>query len=108
VYVRPFPGPGGAKLVSVDGGDQPLWSRDGRELYYRDGTNLIAATMLNGTVQSRKALFADAYQQSNATNYDVLPDGRFIMLKGSSDLRVVTVMMNWATELTQKLEATSR
>jgi serine/threonine-protein kinase len=108
VYVRPFPGPGGAKQVSIDGGDQPLWSRDGRELYYRDGTNLIAATMLNGTVQSRKALFADAFQQSNATNYDVMSDGRFIMLKGSSDVRVVTVMMNWATELTQKRNTSSR
>ena len=108
VYVRPFPGPGGTKQVSVDGGDQPLWSRDGRELYFRDGTSLIAATMINGTVQSRKVLFADAYQQSNATNYDVLPDGRFIMLKGSADLRVVTVMMNWATELDQKLKASAR
>ena len=108
VYVRPFPGPGGTKQVSVDGGDQPLWSRDGRELYFRDGTNLVAATMMNGTVQSRTTLFADTYQQSNATNYDVLPDGRFIMLKGSADLRVVTVMVNWATELVQKLKASSR
>jgi len=108
VYVRPFPGPGGTKQVSIDGGDQPIWSRDGRELYYRDGTNLIAATMVSGTVQSRTALFADAYQQSNATNYDVLPDGRFIMLKGSADLRVLTVMMNWTTELDQKLKASSR
>jgi serine/threonine-protein kinase len=108
VYVRPFPGPGGTKQVSVDGGDQPIWSRDGRELYFRDGTSLLAATMADGIVQSRKVLFADAYQQSNATNYDVLPDGRFVMLKGSADLRVVTVMMNWATELNQKLKASSR
>ncbi|HEX6944163.1 MAG TPA: protein kinase [Gemmatimonadaceae bacterium] len=108
VYVRSFPGPGGTKQVSVDGGDQPLWSRDGRELYFRDGASLIAATMSNGVVQSRRVLFADTYQQSNATNYDVLPDGRFIMLKGSADLRVVTVMMNWATELDQKLRASSR
>ena len=108
VYVRPFPGPGGAKQVSVDGGDQPLWSRDGRELYYRDGTSLIAATMMNGIVQSRKALFEDVYQQSNATNYDVLPDGRFVMLKGSGDVRNLTVMMNWATELNEKLKASSR
>ena len=85
-----------------------MWSRDGRELYFRDGNSLIAATIVNGTAQSRKTLFADTYQQSNATNYDVLPDGRFIMLKGSSDLRVVTVMMNWATELNQRREASAR
>jgi Tol biopolymer transport system component len=108
VYVRPFPGPGGTKQVSVDGGDQPLWSRDGRELYFRNGTSLIAARMLNGTVQSRTELFADVYQTSNATNYDVLPDGRFIMLKGTGDLRILTVMMNWATELGQKLKASAR
>src|SRR4029077_20755384 len=34
VYVRPFPGPGGAALVSVGGGHSPRWSGDGKELYY--------------------------------------------------------------------------
>jgi eukaryotic-like serine/threonine-protein kinase len=35
VYVEAFPGGGGRKQVSPDGGDQPAWSRDGRELFFR-------------------------------------------------------------------------
>jgi serine/threonine protein kinase/Tol biopolymer transport system component len=34
IYVRPFPGPGGARRVSVGGGSQPRWRRDGKELFY--------------------------------------------------------------------------
>ena len=99
VYLRPFPGPGRAVQVSVDGGDQPKWSRDGRELYYRDGAHMIAATMQNGAVTARTVLFEDRFQMSNATNYDVFPDGRFLMLQGNSDARQLTVLVNWSTEL---------
>ncbi len=35
VYVRPFPGPGMKRLVSIKGGIQPLWARDGKQLFYR-------------------------------------------------------------------------
>src|SRR5258706_2718859 len=35
VYVRPFPGPGGKWQVSTGGGVMPVWSRNGRELFYR-------------------------------------------------------------------------
>ena len=35
VYVQPFPGPGRRELVSTDGGGQPAWARNGRELFYR-------------------------------------------------------------------------
>ena len=34
MYVRPFPGPGGRWQVSIDGGNSPMWSRTGRELYF--------------------------------------------------------------------------
>jgi hypothetical protein len=107
VYVRPFPGPGRAVQVSVDGGDQPKWSRDGRELFYRDGANMIAATMRNGAVTARTVLFEDRFQMSNATNYDVFPDGRFLMLQGSEEVRRLTVLVNWSTEL-RRLTPVSR
>ena len=99
VYVRPFPGPGRAEQVSVNGGDQPLWSRDGRELFYRDGTNFIAARLTNGLASSREVLFEDTFAMSNATNYDVLADGRFIMLKAPAEQGRISVLVNWQTEL---------
>jgi serine/threonine-protein kinase len=102
VYVRAFPGPGGAVQVSVNGGDQPLWSRDGTELFFRDGANLIAATMRQGRATAQAALFEDDFAMSNATNYDVLPGGGFVMLRGSGDRRQLTVMVNWLTEIRRR------
>jgi len=102
VYVRPFPGPGGAELVSVEGGDQPLWARDGSELFYRDGSSMIAASMKSGIVTSRKVLFEDTFDMSNATNYDVLPDGHFVMLRGNSDAQKLEVLVNWLPEIRRR------
>jgi len=108
VYVRPFPGPGGATQVSVDGGDQPIWSRDGRELFYRDGANVVAAVMGLGTVKSRSVLFQDSFDRSNATNYDALPGGGFVMLRSSGEEDDLTVMVNWITEINRRARAALR
>ncbi|MFZ9683077.1 MAG: peptide deformylase, partial [Cephaloticoccus sp.] len=47
--VTPFPGPGPRQQISTDGGAEPLWSRDGRELFYQNGTALMAVTVTPGT-----------------------------------------------------------
>ena len=41
VYVTSFPGPGAKLRVSLDGGTQPRWGADGRELYFRSGQTLL-------------------------------------------------------------------
>jgi serine/threonine-protein kinase len=102
VYVRPFPGSGGATQISLSGGDQPLWSRDGRELYYRDGRNFIAATMRAGIPVTRTVLFEDSFDFSNATNYDVLPDGRFIMLQSRGESERLEVFVNWLPDIRRR------
>ncbi len=40
VYVRPFPGPGGKWMVSTDGGQTPVWSRNGKDLFYWSGERI--------------------------------------------------------------------
>jgi serine/threonine protein kinase/Tol biopolymer transport system component len=65
VYVQPFPGPGGKTQVSIDGGAQPRWQRDGRELFY------IA---LDGHLHSVPMRFA-----SNGTTLQVGTPGRLFM-----------------------------
>ena len=45
VYVQPFPGPGAKWLVSTDGGREPVWGRDGRELFYRAGDLMMAVPL---------------------------------------------------------------
>jgi len=42
VYVQPFPGPGEKLKLSIDGGTEPAWSGDGREIFYRDGSKLMS------------------------------------------------------------------
>ena len=42
VYVQPFPGPGGKRQISIDGGTEPMWNPSGGELFYRLGRKFIA------------------------------------------------------------------
>ena len=45
VYVQPFPGPGPKVTISNNGGLQPMWSRDGLELFYREGDLMMAVSI---------------------------------------------------------------
>ncbi|MGH7470910.1 MAG: protein kinase domain-containing protein, partial [Longimicrobiales bacterium] len=80
VYVQPFPGPGGRHLISSGGGLEPVWSRDGTELFYRGGTALIAAGLETNPefrVVRRDTLFPmDARAGEVQAGYDVFPDGK--------------------------------
>jgi Tol biopolymer transport system component len=86
IYVSPFPGPGGKIAISTDGGTEPRWSRDGRELFYRQGDRMMVVTITPGsslTASSPHVLFEGRYQVSdtNSGGYDVAPDGRFLMIQ---------------------------
>jgi len=100
VVVQPFPGPGGRVQLSSGGGTEPIWSRDGRRLFYRSGGRLMAATLdtADGVhVVSRDSLFADVYQYAPNphANYDVMPDGtHFLFLKAVSEGNMI-VATNW-------------
>ncbi|MGH9200438.1 MAG: protein kinase domain-containing protein, partial [Vicinamibacterales bacterium] len=86
VYVTRFPEPGGKWAVSTNGGDFPIWRRDGRELYYRapDGT-LMAVPIASGpnfAPGKPIPLFKPQAALGTlglGTFYDVAPDGRFLI-----------------------------
>ena len=105
VYVRPFPGTGGAIQVSTEGGDQPSWSRNGSELYYRDGANFVAVVFNQGVLTTRSVLFKDTFDRSNATNYDVLPGGGFVMLRSLGAEADLTILVNWLSEIDRRARA---
>jgi tRNA A-37 threonylcarbamoyl transferase component Bud32 len=99
VYVRPYPGPGGRVSVSLRGGTEPAWSRDGRELYYRAGDSLMAAAVsLSPTfaVTGRRALFNGAFlRAANSREYDPAPDGQhFVMISGGTTQSTLIVINN--------------
>ena len=112
VYVRPYPDTSSGRWkVSTAGGRQPLWSRDGRELYYRDFAGaLLASPVTAGPSFSpgpvRKLLvgtgYAGAGSQGSGRTYDVSLDGsRFLMIKleDSSDANSAVVVLGWFAEL---------
>jgi Tol biopolymer transport system component len=99
VYVRPYPGPGARVPVSVQGGSEPVWSRDGRELFYRAGDGLMAATIAlrpSFAVTGRRLLFRGAFLQgARLREYDVAPDGQhFVMIEGSGTTSTLVAVHN--------------
>lgn len=96
VYVTPYPGPGKRIPVSIDGGLSPIWSADGSELFFRQGSKVMAARIaVEPTINVSKPieLFDGPYtvDLSGHQRYDVAPDGRFLMVENSEDFRVVIV-----------------
>jgi Tol biopolymer transport system component len=88
IVVVPFPRAGDSKwAVSADGGSEPVWSRDGRELFYRNNKREIVSVRVDtqGTFSTgaTTVLFSDRLYQRLGTHqqYDVAPDGRFIMVR---------------------------
>jgi serine/threonine protein kinase len=109
VYVQPFPGPGGKGQISIDGGSQPLWSRNGRQLFYRNSNQVWVADVQTGSAFSAgkpRLVFERAgYGMIGpVTLWDISPDGRrFLMVKlGERKPKPVTEMIlvqNWFEDL---------
>ena len=106
VYVQPYPGPGGKWQISTDGGSEPMWNRNGRELFYRSGDRMMAVPVSTQEAFSSgrsQMLFERRYASVQLPQtfqyYDVAPDGqRFLMVKdgeGSSSGTPINVVLNW-------------
>ncbi len=114
VYVRPWPGPGPRVQVSDEGGGQPIWSGDGRQIFYRSGRIMRMADLVGaGTglaVAGRRTLFeGDFYAADDGSPtavYDVSPDGRrFLMGRALPGSRAeIVVWMDWLPEVKARLE----
>jgi eukaryotic-like serine/threonine-protein kinase len=86
VYVQPFPGGGARQQVSVDGGSQPVWRADSKELFFLapDGTVFAVAVTSPGIAHGTPvALFKSRVRRAgfaNPAHFAVTPDGqRFLM-----------------------------
>jgi serine/threonine-protein kinase len=108
IYVRPFPGPGEKVTISTDGGNEPVWARNGREIFYRIGDAMMSVSVSTGPTLNAgrpERLFEKPYDPTQAlwANYDVAPDGqRFLMLKAIEQPGApaqINVVVNWYDEL---------
>jgi eukaryotic-like serine/threonine-protein kinase len=112
VYVLPYPGPGGKWQISADGGAEPMWNTNGRELFYRNGSKVMAVdvtTQPTFTPGKPRMLFQGPYLTTNQAlpYYAVAPDGqRFLMVKANEPGAAATqinVVLNWFEELKHRV-----
>src|SRR5260221_2396699 len=85
VFIRPYPGPGGKIQLSSSGGTEPVWSREGREILYRDADRFMSVDVRATpaiTVSSPRVLFTGNYLHGSREDvqreYDVTRDGHTI------------------------------
>jgi serine/threonine-protein kinase len=106
VYVQPFPGPGPKWLISTDGGVDPVWSRQGRELFYRKGDDIMAVpvtTSADFSAGRPRRLFAMRFDAAdNGPNYDAAPDGTWFVMPRSDQAPLrdeLHLVLNWFGEI---------
>jgi len=107
VFLRAFADEQRKWQVSASGGREPVFSRDGREIFYRDGDKMMAAALATEPdvlLGTPSVLFEAPYAVDpfgrDSRNYDIAPDGkRFLMIKETVTNAEVVVVLNWFREL---------
>jgi eukaryotic-like serine/threonine-protein kinase len=102
VYVQSYPGGANRVAISNEGGSQPRWSPDGKELYYVTGEAVVAVDVRpDGSFGPPRTLFGRSpflLSDQRLQAYEASPDGRrFLMIRrdeGSVPNRL-HVMLNW-------------
>jgi len=107
VFIQQFPGPGPKITISTRGGKQPRWSRDGREVFYRDEDALMSVPVGRDPLHPgppvrlfdlARAVYGD---DPNRVEYDVAADGRFLAVRaeGPGSQEAIDVVLHWTDEL---------
>ena len=112
VYVQPFPGPGAKYQISNEGGTEPLWAKNGKQLFYRRSGQVWAVDVQSGSgfeAGKPRLLFEKPLYLTGSPvrGWDISPDGqRFLMVKVEErNPQPITEMIfveNWAEEIKQK------
>ncbi len=110
VYVRRFPEGDLETPISSGIGDEPVWSRDGSELYYRQGNRTVAVPIESGetlTVGTPQVLFEGLYSRTPCcgTPYDVSPDGQYFLMLPEYSPRQINVVRHWSEEVAERVPA---
>lgn len=117
VYVEAWPGPGMKEQISSDGGTDPIFSRDGRELFYRNGDKMMVVPISTERAVFKpgrpSVLWSAPYSHGmssscgppgvSSANYDVSADSQqFLMIRdeaAQTSSSSLVVILHWADEL---------
>jgi Tol biopolymer transport system component len=104
VFVRAFPQTEGKWQVSISGGTHPRWQRDGRELLFVAPDGTLTAVGIEGGPSLRVGPPRMLWSLPGATEFAVLPDGRFLAAIPDEDGEATQlhVVVNWMSELTRR------
>jgi hypothetical protein len=111
IYVAPFPDPVASWSISTEGGTDPVWARNGRELFYRNGARIMAVDVTTQPAFSAgtpRLLFEERRFPEVPGGYDVAANGRFLMVIGSGEQPKATelnVIQNWFEDLKIRVPA---
>jgi eukaryotic-like serine/threonine-protein kinase len=102
IYVQAFPGGGNRIQVSLNGGEDPEWSRDSRSLFFRQGEKMMFVPFEGSTFGRPSLLFT-----APLVGYDVAADGRLLAVLRDSTVpqAPVNVVVNWFDELKRLVPA---
>ncbi len=111
IYVQQYPGSGGKVQISNEGGARPVWSHDGRTLFYMKGDKLMRVPIETKTgfaAHTAQQVFQGDYYASGHY-FDVMPDGKeFVFIKETEQARAATqinIVLNWFDDLKQRMSA---
>jgi eukaryotic-like serine/threonine-protein kinase len=105
IYVTAFPSRSITQRISINGGDSPVWSRDGKRLYFTNARSLmvadIAASDMKLVPGQVRQLFTWDALGTGRWSYDTLTDGKLLALVAETrpGPQPVTVVVNWKTSL---------
>lgn len=113
IYVRPFPSLSARYQISLAGGTTPLWSPDGKRIYYVAGRDLIAATIGSTapfTIASREPVIGRGFSFNGIhADYDALKDGRtLVAFRAPEEESQIVAVHNWRAEVRARMRQATR
>jgi Tol biopolymer transport system component len=113
VFVRAFSGGDRRWQISNAGGTDPVWSRNGRELFYRQGDVMMAVDVAPGASFSAgtpRRLFSGRYAGGVVASYDVSADGHFLMVRApaAAETREIRIAVGWVDDARRQVADANR
>jgi hypothetical protein len=115
VYIQTFPPGGGKWQVSTNGGREPKWRADGREIYFANGAKMMAASVSRREpaveIGVPQELFESRIIANAGDHYAARPDGKlffFAVFGENAQDRPVTVLLNWRLTAGESSRETTR